>query len=391
MAYTAPNITAAGLSIPAYSDILGSLIEDAKGIYGQDIYLESDSQDYQYLSIIASKINDEMQLLQKVYNDRSPVSATEAGLASVVKLNGIKIKSGTYSTCQVILTGSPLAQITNGVVQDITGHRWSLPVLITLDAAGMATVTATCETIGAIAANPGDISIIVTVTAGWTSVTNTSSAALGSTAESGSELRARQATSVAIPSLTVLDSLRGSIANLSLVTRSKIYENDTDQENDKGISAHSIAAVVEGGSNEDIAKVLFRKKAPGVSTQGTTSVDIVDNYGLTNTINFYRPAYIDVDVIINVKRIQGYTDQSTEDIKIKVASLLNALTIGSDVSVSSLWGAALTAMSSLADPMFSITSVTAAIHGEAPGANDIPIAFNEVVRGNTDYITVNVS
>lgn len=391
MAYAAPTITEAGMSIPTYSDIINALIDDAKAIYGQDIYLGIDSQDYQFLSAIASKINDTMQLLQLVYNNRSPASATSAALSGIVKLNGIARKTGSYSTCPVILTGTPFTQISNGAVQDITGYNWSLPSVITIGTSGTVTVTATCQVTGPIAANPGDINKIITPTYGWSSVTNEDSATLGANIETDAQLRSRQSVSVSLTSMTVLDALRSAIAAISSVTRSKVYENDTNATNADGIQAHSIAAVVEGGANADIAEVIFRKKAPCVSTQGTTSVNIIDAYNQTNTIRFYRPSNIDVDVVINVKKLSGYTDQTTADIKTKVTELLNALTIGDDVAISSLWGSALSAMTSLASPSFSITSLTAAKHGQAQGTIDIAIAFNEVVRGNINYITVNVS
>ena len=44
MAYTAPFIDDAGLHVPSYIDIRDDLIEQFKQIYGQDIYLENDSQ-----------------------------------------------------------------------------------------------------------------------------------------------------------------------------------------------------------------------------------------------------------------------------------------------------------------------------------------------------------
>ena len=61
MAYFAPYIDAAGLHIPTYADILEDLVQQAKLIYGQDIYLDNDSQDYQFISAFAAKAYDVMQ------------------------------------------------------------------------------------------------------------------------------------------------------------------------------------------------------------------------------------------------------------------------------------------------------------------------------------------
>ncbi len=391
MAYSAPTITSTGLSIPTYQEILEELINEMKAIYGQDIYLGNDSQDYQMLSIFSLKIYDIMQLLQMVYNNRGPSTATGSGLDSIIKLNGITRKSGIHSTCPVVLTGTPQTQIRNGVVEDITGYSWSLPDTVTIENTGEVTVTATCQVLGPIVSSIGDINKIVTPTLGWDSVANIEAATVGQNVEKDSEVRARQAISVASPSLSVLETLKSSLSTIKNVTQSRIYENDTSETDNNGLPSNSITAVVDGGSDLDVANILFKKKSPGVFTNGTTAVDVIDAFGETNTIRFYRSSPVDSDVVVNVKKLSGYTDQITADIKSRIANLLNSYKIGDDVSVSSLWGAALSAMNSLSNPAFSITSLTAARHGGPQGTDDIVMAFNEVARGNADYISVNVS
>ena len=45
MAYKAPSIESSGIVIPTYNDIIEYMVEQTKKIYGNDIYLEEDSQD----------------------------------------------------------------------------------------------------------------------------------------------------------------------------------------------------------------------------------------------------------------------------------------------------------------------------------------------------------
>jgi Uncharacterized homolog of phage Mu protein gp47 len=362
-----------------------------KTIYGQDIYLDVDSQDYQMLSAYALKTYDVMQFLQMVYNNRGPATAIGVGLDGVLKINGLMRKSKSYSTASVVLSGTANTQINNGVIQDITGYKWGLPSSITIGSNSTATVLATCQTPGPVIASAGDINIIVTPTNGWASVTNPAAATLGANQEKDSAVRSRQAVSVALPTRSVLEGLKAEIDNTPAVTRSRVYENDTDEENSAGILAHSIAVVVDGGTDANIAKAIFRKKGPGTHTQGTTEIDVTDIFNEVNTIRFYRPTPVDVDVVVNVKSLSGYTTQTTADIKTKIANFLNSFRIGDSVSVSSLWGAALSAMSSLTSPTYSITSLTAAKHSGTQGSDDIVIAFNEAAHGNTSYITVNVT
>ena len=64
MSYFTPYIDDSGLHMPTYNDILADIIASMKAIYGNDIYLEADSADYQFISILALKIHDSYQAVQ---------------------------------------------------------------------------------------------------------------------------------------------------------------------------------------------------------------------------------------------------------------------------------------------------------------------------------------
>ncbi len=392
MAYYAPFIDSAGLHIPVYQDILNDLIQQAQNIFGQDIYLGTDSQDYQWISVVADKINDTLQAIQFAYNSRGPGTAIGSGLDILVKLNGIARNAATYSTAVVTLTGVPNTAINNGVVQDASNYKWNLTPSVTIGSGGTVDVTATCQTPGPVSANPGDISVIATPTYGWNSVSNSAAATPGIAQETDSQLRARQAISTAQPSLTLLEGTKGAIAGVYGVTRFIVYENDTGTTDANGLPAHSITALVEGGADVDVAQAIFNKKGPGCLANGTTIVDITDQYGQVFPIGFYRPTYVDVDVVVNVKKLgTTYTTAVTSAIQAAVAAFLNAMSMGvNDIPVNNFYGPALS-VQELSNPSFTITSITAAIHGGTQGTSDIATTFDQAVRGNASYITVNVS
>ena len=395
MAYFKPYIDETGLHIPTYQDILEDQLQQAKNIFGQDLYLGTDSQDYQYISTFAVKINDTLQAIQFAYDSRGPSTAIGSGLDGLVKLNGIKRNPQTlqamYSTCIVTLSGLPNTTINNGIVQDINKYKWNLPASVTIGTAGTVDVTVTCQTPGPITANPGDISKIATPTYGWTSATNAFAAIVGVATETDSQLKSRQSISTAQPSLTVLEGLKGAIAGVSGVTRSKVYENDTSIVDSNGLPANSVTSLVEGGTDADVAQAIFNKKGPGCKANGTTSVNITDKYGDVTPIGFYRPNYVDVDIVLNVHKLTGYTTSTTTAIQTAVAAFLNSMKMGvNDVPVNNLFGPALSAQN-LASPIFSVTSITAARHGGVQGTADIITVFNEALRGNVAYITVNAT
>ncbi len=225
MAYAPPSLTSAGLTIPSYADIQNYLITQFMNVYGQNVYLGPDSADYQWISIVALAISDALQAAQLCYNARSPVTAVGSDLDAIIKLNGIARKAASFSNCAVTLTGTPNALILNGVVQDDNGFLWNLPANVTIGAGGTVTVTATCQTAGAVTAQVGQLHIIATPTAGWTSVTNAGLPVVGIPAEIDGLLRARQALSVAAPSLTPLAATIAAVAAVPGVSRYSVSEN----------------------------------------------------------------------------------------------------------------------------------------------------------------------
>lgn len=61
MSYFPPYIDQTGLHIPTYNDVLEELVDAARRIFGQGLYLGTDSQDYQFIATVAEKIFDTYQ------------------------------------------------------------------------------------------------------------------------------------------------------------------------------------------------------------------------------------------------------------------------------------------------------------------------------------------
>lgn len=393
MAYVAPTVDASGLHLPTFTEILDDMVAQMRVIFGTDIYLENDSTDYQMLAIFARKVYDTLMSVQLAYNNRSPVSAVGVGLDSIVKLNGLARQTPSYSICSVTVTGTAALVITNGVVRDINGYKWDLPASVTIGVGGTVEVTATCQTVGAITATAHQINIIDTPTLGWTSVDNTSAATAGQAVEADSALRSRQSVSTAYPSQTVLAGTYAGIAALTDVDRFVIFENDTHSAatdpNGLGLPQHSITCVVEGGDDTDVAEAIFNNRGIGATTNGDVEVWLTDPvYSAMTLIKFYRPVYVDIDVEFTITPMTGYTTATEDSIKEAVADYLNSLDIYQPVTISGLEGAALSIMTNLARPTFSITQTRAAEHGGALGTIDLVLDYIEVSQGSVDYITI---
>jgi uncharacterized phage protein gp47/JayE len=400
MAYAPPSIGPSGLSVPSYQDILADNIQQFLKIYGQNEYVGIDSAAYQFISIISLKQSDTMAALQLAYNQSSPATAVGAGLDRIVKLNGLARLPYTYSEAVLAVTGTPGTVISNGAAQDTNGNTWLLTTPVTIPSGGVINVLATCTTPGNITAEPGAISIIATPQFGWASVTNASAAIPGTGVETDSQLRARQAISVALPSKTMLDGTYADIAEIPGVTRLNVLENFTGGVDDFGNPPHSVTCVVEGGTLQAIAQAIYNNRGIGPYTNGkvngsaisqTQTVVINDPFtGYPLPISFISPpAYVPVFVTLNVHLLAGGTSATIAAIQAAVVAYLNSLEIGETIVFSELYGAALNARSNPDAPTFSIRSIFSGLSTGPTGTVDLPVEFFQVSQGASGNIVVN--
>jgi uncharacterized phage protein gp47/JayE len=384
------TIDDAGILKPDYDDVLAYLAAEFRTIYGEDIYIDPDSQDGQMLAIFAAAIDDANAMAVQVYNAFSPSSARGVGLSSVVKINGIKRLVPSFSTVDLLITGQAGSTIVNGIAQDASGAQWLLPASVTIPVDGDITVTATAKDAGALLAAPGTITTIGTPTRGWQTVTNPAQAVAGQPIELDATLRRRQTVSTALPSRTVFDGTIGAVASISGVTRWKGYENDTGVTDANTLPPHSISLVVLGGDATEIAQAIADKKGPGCATYGTTSVDITDEFGVTRAIKFYRPTTATIKVAVAVTAQAGFTTAIETAIKQSIVDWVNGLEIGEDVEFAEIYVPA-NLNGDLARRTYKITGLTIAKNAGSPGTSDLVVAFNEAPTSALADVTITVS
>ncbi|MDE8556134.1 baseplate J/gp47 family protein [Pantoea vagans] len=386
------TVTAQGISAPAYQTILTTITGYFQQIYGTDAYLDPDSKDGQMVALVALAVHDANNTAIAVYNSFSPSTGMADALSRNVKINGITRRTATSSTVDLTLTGTAGTTISNGSAKDANGVIWNLPASVTISPDGTVMATATCASSGAVAAVAGSVTLINTPTRGWTKVTNVSAATLGSAAEKDSELRLRQRQSVALPSKTPFDALDGAIANVTGVTRHKLYENDTGSVDSNGLPAHSVAAIVDGGDVNAVGKVIQGKKGQGVSTFGSTAVAVQDSWGNPHTISFSRSAPVPVYVAIVLKVFTGYTTQVGNDIKAAIAAYINSLDIGDDLLLSRVYSPAnLGVVSRGESRYYDISSLQIGRSAAAVAPANIVTAYNEAVTCSVNNITITVA
>lgn len=388
LATVACTIDATGISAPPLADILSSFQASTQSIYGSDIYIDPDSKDGAFLAIQARAQSDSNQATIASYNSYNPQTALGAALDGAVKTNGIVREAASNSTVTVSIGGVAGAQIFNGQVQDTANNLWNLPALVTIPPAGTIDVTATAVNSGNIVALPGAVNVPFTVTLGWNTVTNAAAAEPGSPVETDGALRERQSVSTSINAETTLAAIQALVANVAGVSRTKIYQNDTDAVDANGLPPSSIAVVVLGGNIADVAKAIQTKKNVGCKTFGTTTVDVVDSTGLVIPINFSDLTEVPYYAHISITALTGYTATIGTQIQAAVAAFISSLDIGETGYLD--WARTAAGLSGTSQQTFVITSFTQGTAPDPSGTADIAVSYNSALTAVAANIVVTV-
>jgi uncharacterized phage protein gp47/JayE len=390
LATLAAQVTSTGISAPVIEDIVNSEIATYQGIYGSDVQLTPDTQDFQLIAARCAAINDTNNLAIAVYNSFLPGYAQGVGLAAIVQINGLKKGSATNSTVVLDVIGVAGTIIASGAPTDSNGNVWLLPPNVTIPTAGTITVTATAQQAGNISAAAGTVTNLSPIIAGWQSVTNPAAAIPGLAVETDAALRTRQAVSTSLPAQTPLSSILAAVANSGGIGRFAIYENDTKITNANGQLGNTVAVVVEGGNIATIAQVIQAKKAPGIGTYGTTSVTVLDPAGVPVNIKFFELTEVPIYVAMTIQPLTGYVATTGTAAVAAVAAFIAGLAIGEEVYLNWLFGPAQLSGNPLG-LTFAITSLTIGLSTTTLAAANIPIAFNAAASCSAANIILTVA
>jgi uncharacterized phage protein gp47/JayE len=381
------TLDATGIHKPLLADCLNYLNSGFQGVWGTDIYIDPDSQDGQQIGIFAAAYDDANSMAVAVYNSFRPADAIGAGLSSLVKINGVRRDVPTNSTAPLIIGGRVGTIINNGVVLDQNSVHWDLPAQVVIPPSGAIQVTVTCELPGEIAADAHSITTIATPVPGWQTVDNPIAASVGEPVENDGQLCIRQQVSTELPSRSNIIGITGGVLDLPGVTACKVWENDTTATDHHEIPANSIAVVAVGGNPTDIAGLIAAKKTDGCGTFGTTSVTLVDPYGVPHVYSFSVPNQIDITGTIVIRPGLGYTYDTEANIKSALVKWIDGLGIGVGFGVND----AIAIINPSRAAGFHVVSAAFARDGGLPGAAYVPMAFNERPVSQFTYITISLT
>lgn len=254
---------------------------------------------------------------------------------------------------------------------------------------GAVDVACTAQLSGPKAAAAGALTTIGTPVAGWDACYNSAGPTiLGSNLETDAALRLRREIELRGQGRSPWESLRARLSAVANVTGVYIYSNTSDITDANGLPPHSVEAVVQGGTDADVAAALWANVAAGDRTWGTTTVAVTDSQGDAQNVLFTRPTEVPVYVAMAVT-----TDPATWPVDGAAQIKAALVTYGASVYTMG-WDVVASALAARAFTIPGVLDVTATLVGtSSPPSSSATIAITprQYATLDTARIAVTVS
>lgn len=377
------GLDATGLTIKTQAEIEADLQTAHRDNISPTIDVSPSSPDGLRIGIMARALALAWEAIEAVYAAIDPDAAEDDALDRIGDLTGSKREAATASrvTCTCDLDAGSYAEHT--LVAHVVGfpeRRFQNAAAVT-SSGGSTSVVFEAQELGPVAAPAGTLTEIASPVSGWHSVTNAADAALGVAIESNTAYRIRRAEEVSAPGSASVNGIAARVLrDVPAVEVCYVIENDTDLAGSgftAGIGAHGIQVIAHGPSSptadddQAVAKAIFRARAAGIKTYGSTAVNVTDDFGFVHAVRFTRPSEQATDVAITLVK-DANTYPGDDAVKAAIAAI-SPLRPGLDVA----WAACVAAAMSVPG-VLRVTTVTLDALG----------AFTDKSISNTQFATI---
>ena len=186
------------------------------------------------------------------------------------------------------------------------------------------------------------------------------------TGEDDATARGRISAALATKGAGSIDAVSAAVKAAKWVRDAKVYENDTDATDSRGIPAHSLAAVIYAGDGPSVAKAIWDTKAPGIGTYGNTSDVFTDGDGNEHRIYFTRAITRRIYAYMTIRRLAGCNESAVSAAVTAAVNeyINNGLGVAEPLIIPRLYAVAYNADPELAKT-FAVADIFANIQGES--------------------------
>lgn len=322
------GVTENGFVQKPVQEIVSHINSRFLSVFGANFDISPEGPDGQVIGIISEEISKCWQQAEMVFNAYRPGAMQKIGLDNICELTFTKRLVDWPSRVGVRCAGQAGTLVPAGsIVSDGT-----MDFKTQYDCIIPGTVTAVATETGEYYIAANTVNKINTPVAGWESVNNPEIGQTGVDYESDPALRTRRDRTTAHSGSAFVEAIYAALADLNL-SYLRIRDNDTGAPIGTQPSG-TVFVVVEGGTEDEIARRIYSSKTGGVPTHGTTSVSIYDSKGYPHEVKFSRPEGATIYVTGAFKRRPGSNISSNDaarQLQTAMMDYINSLNPGDSV------------------------------------------------------------
>ena len=311
-----------GFSADSTSTIRQTIVDEWTAIFDDEaatLNTSSESPAGQIIDSLSVLVTGKDSEFLNLANQFNPLTASGIWQDALGAIYFLTRKVATPTVVSCTCTGLQGTTIPAGsIIQTTDGVKLASVGAATIGADGTVEVEFAAQESGAIDIGAGTCTQIVTVIAGWDTVTNSAAGVPGNLIEGRADFEKRRFNSVAANAHGSAAALQGAVYQVENVLDCIVLENKTDSTVTKqGVSliSHSVAVCVYGGEDDDIAETIYNKLDAGAGTNGNTDISFTSPDGVVNNYKIVRPSPTPVYLSVTINKTAQTPATVTQDIK----------------------------------------------------------------------------
>lgn len=393
-------ITDSGVITSDTSSLKTDVQNEFKELFGSALDMTASTPQGRLIELLTTERAFVLNLCASLANQVNLNSASGQYLDAIASFFGVSRIGATRTRVLASVTGVGGTVIPAGsLVKNAEGYVFYFENDCVIQSNGQATGYVLSQDTGAIPCPINTLTTIISQVVGWESITNQSTATLGSEEESDYAFRGRIKNS-RFSGISLLQDVKKGISTVDNVKSSFVYNNPTSEDvvyDTVTVPAHSILVVVDGGENLEVATAIFENISAGcgyteISGQSVTQEVVDGAYGVAYDVVFNRPEEVDFDISIRVKRNNYVGDDLEQDVKNAIIfwaggnlQSVDGLRIGQNVSPFEIASAV-----SEQIPDIYIQSCLICNSGGTPASAELVYTIAQVGRISEENITVEI-
>lgn len=292
-------IESSGLILPDTAELKRDVETEFRAAFGDDLDLTPETPQGRLVAVETEARDAFVRNNAEVANQINPDYAGGVFLDAIAGLTGLPRRSEEPSIVKAQLRGVPGSIIPAGIkAATEAGDVFYSKATLVLDNQGCGEAWFYSEVSDAVPAPIGSLTVKVDQVLGWETITNAAPATLGQPVESDAVFRKRREDTLYLQGVALPGAICSGVRDTPGVRSMQFRENYTHKEktiDGVTIPPHTVWACVDGGTDEDVAQMLFTKKSLGCGWMGEVEVEVrCPESGQLYLVRFDRPEYVPV-------------------------------------------------------------------------------------------------